>query len=42
MSVQEYLASESHSPTRREYMGGYAYTAQAGASRAHNLSITAK
>lgn len=36
MSVADYLASEESSPVRREYVGGYVYTAQAGASRAHN------
>lgn len=36
MSVEEYLRSEATSAVRREYMGGYVYTAQAGASRAHN------
>jgi Uma2 family endonuclease len=35
-TVEEYLHAEANSPTRHEYMGGYAF-AMAGASEEHNI-----
>ncbi len=36
ITVEEYLAAESASPVKREYLGGFVY-AMAGAKNAHNL-----